>query len=229
MASQSSRKCRCCLKIVKPTESVVLSSKKIEKMFENVIGFEMSPGAICGRCNLKLLSLNAFWKEITRKHIDNRSQMIMDEELKNVKFVQNQHPATETVLNEEKLKDKDEETEFIIQEIDPNLTLEQLDSSELESQAKKLPDNDDNDVIVLSSEPPLIIDLDEITDDSEQEEMKIQENLVMYKCEHCLLENFNWEMIVTHIKQSHTYPCTECNKIFSNFNRLMQHQLKSHS
>jgi hypothetical protein len=260
MAPRGPAKCQCCLKILKSSESRVPSNNKTRIIFENLIGFEMAPGVVCGKCNVNLLTFNAFSKEITRKHeeeriMKNRSQIILAEELHQAyKSTLDPHPATETNGTQEIVKVKqegtdEEDAQFIIQEIDTELKSGQLFVTDLSPEEEQLllsdmtqpevdtpqpeeyinDDDDDDDVIVVPQEPQVPIDLDEISDEPEQKKAKVQEETTMYKCEHCTAVSSKKEIIVSHIRHSHTFPCTECGKVFPSTERLKHHEMRNHS
>lgn len=60
--------CKCCLKLLTPDDSRIPVTDKTRDIFFKYIRFPMKDGLICGKCNINLLTFDAFQREVRRKH-----------------------------------------------------------------------------------------------------------------------------------------------------------------
>lgn len=238
MSKNNSHICRCCLKVLSPMESRIQTTNKTREIFTNFIGSGLMPGVICGKCNINLLTFDAFQKEIKRKHEFLAMNMkIKDEpvETKKPRQQQQQQPAEEEeeliegIIFEE-ANEEDEEMVTVAQLVETQLEPEKPETSQSQNSSSSAGDDDDdeNDVIVIPQEPQIPIDLDSISDDPQEPKPKEPEEII-FKCDHCTAVSSKKEIIIQHIKQSHTFKCEQCGKVYPNEARMLSHVMRVHN
>ena len=220
--------CRCCLKLLNPTESRIQTTNKTREIFINFIGSSLLPGIICGKCNINLLTFDAFQREIKRKH---------EELATTVKVKEEPQPDPEPMMVE---AEKEELIEGIIfeeggaDEDETVVSVAELEKSSAEPQKSPEPhtgssdDDGENDVCFVPQEPQVPIDLDAISD--EPQEAKPEEpKEIIFKCDHCTAVSSKKEVIIQHIKQSHSFKCVACGKVYPKKERLDSHIMRVHN
>lgn len=194
-----------------PNESRIQTTNKTRDIFRNFVGHNLVPGIICSKCNINLLTFDAFQKEIIRKH----------EDLLKIK--------QEVVQMETEIKGE-ELIEGIIFEEDVAGQLEATTSDTVNQTSSFNEEDDENDVIVLPEEPQVPIDLDAISDDPAAEDANDNApEEILYKCDHCTAVSSKKDVIVKHIKQSHTFRCEQCGKVYPKMERLESHINRVHN
>ncbi|KAG5668055.1 hypothetical protein PVAND_016011 [Polypedilum vanderplanki] len=233
MSLRNTQICRCCLRVLKNTESRLQTNKKNSEIFKNFIGISLLPGIICGKCNLNLLTFDAFQQEIKRKHEEIVKNVVIkqekDEPAKSELFaVPIGEEMIEAVLMDEgeELVDGTEMVEAVLAEEPDENSQKAEENSNDENQASN--SEEDEDVILLPQEPQVPIDLDEISDEPQQSKPKAPEEII-FKCDHCTAVSAKKEVIVRHIKQSHTFKCETCSKVYPSEERLKGHIMRTHA
>jgi uncharacterized C2H2 Zn-finger protein len=185
------------------------------------------PGIICGKCNINLLTFDAFQKEIKRKHEElttivkikeEPGQMMVDDEL------------IEGIVFEEGEADDDENivsaAELVQTSMEPQKSPEPYQSPD--HQTGSSDDDDENDVICIPQEPQVPIDIDAISDDP-KEAKPDEPKEIIFKCDHCTAVSAKKEVIIQHIKQSHSFKCEACGKVYPKKERLDSHIMRVHN
>lgn len=202
-----------------PTESRIQTTNKTRDIFYGFIGTRLLSGIICSKCNINLLTYDAFQKEIQRKH----------EELIKVKSEKIEVPMetdkeefiTGIVFEE---ADEEEATVTVSKLLEPAA---QPSTSEPQN-GSSAEDDDENDVICIPQEPQVPIDLDSISDEPAEPKQKVPDE-ILYKCDHCSAVSSKKEVIVQHIKQSHSHKCEQCGKVYPKQERLDAHVARVHN
>lgn len=224
--------CRCCLKFLRTTDSRIQTNAKTKEIFADFIGVQLVQGVICGKCNINLLTFDAFQKEIRRKHDEisgKSSKQKHDSEMEYLATsidtrTEQQEQMIEAVLVEEGDEtDSDDDVEK-----QPPTVAIKLEPNSKTSQAQPIDDDDDdeNDVIMIPQEPQVPIDCDEISDEPQPKRKQPEE--VIYKCDHCTAVSSKKDVIIRHIRQSHTFKCEICARVYPTPERLGVHELREH-
>jgi uncharacterized C2H2 Zn-finger protein len=230
MSRNNTQICRCCLKILRNTESRLQTNKKTSDIFKNFIGVSLLPGIICGKCNLNLLSFDAFQREVKRKHDEIGGSVQIKQERPELTSEYFAVPAEEMIeavlMDEEEMQDANGLVEAV-------LAMDHMDEpdpvpNQQEQQPEQQHDSEsgDEDVIEVPQEPQVPIDLDDISDEPQPKAKAPEE--ILFKCDHCTAVSKKKEVIVRHIKQSHTFKCEACGKVYPTEERLKAHDQRIH-
>lgn len=228
--------CSCCLKSILSTESRIQTNNKTHDIFNKFIGITLPIGILCSKCNINLLTFDAFQQEIKRKHEEKQASAVKKPEIKlinprkRVAII-----SDDDVANKSEDLVKHEPEEEIIDcpaanEAIPTTSNDESFSNEsthIDDENQIDLDSDNDDVIEIPTEKQEPIDLDEISDEPEPKKQSEPKETI-YKCEHCTSTSSKKEIIIAHIKKSHTHKCIICEKVYPTEDRLRSHEMRVH-
>lgn len=220
MSRNNNTICRCCLKLLKGTESRLQTTNKTREIFLNFIGSSLLPGIICSKCNINLLTFDAFQKEIKRKH-EELTTVVKIKEEPGLMAVEDE--LIEGIVFEEGEADEDEQVVSVADLV--QTTFEPPEPNDSSSSDDK---GDENDVICIPQEPQVPIDIDAISDEPNESKPEGPKEII-FKCDHCTAVSAKKEVIIQHIKQSHSFKCEGCGKVYPKKERLDSHILRVHN
>ncbi|XP_070509112.1 serendipity locus protein delta-like [Chironomus tepperi] len=220
MSKSNNTICRCCLKVLNGIESRIQTTNKTREIFSNFIGTTLLPGIICSKCNINLLTFDAFQKEIKRKHEELTTIVKIKEEPDNEELI-------EGIIFGEEDADDDENVISVAELVQTSLEPQKSPESH-KSPTGSSDDDDENDVICIPQEPQVPIDIDAISDEP-QEAKPDEPKEIIFKCDHCTAVSAKKEVIIQHIKQSHSFKCEACGKVYPKKERLDSHISRVHN
>lgn len=230
MSKNNNTICRCCLKLLHTTESRIQTTNKTREIFSNFIGSSLMPGIICGKCNINLLTFDAFQKEIKRKHDELTTVVKIKQEPGQMMVDNENEELIEGIIFEEGDANEEENT-VSVAELEQSSTEPQKSPESHKSpepQTGSSDEDDENEVTFVPQEPQVPIDIDAISD--EIKEAKPEEpKEIIFKCDHCTAVSAKKEVIIQHIKQSHSFKCEACGKVYPKKERLDSHIMRVHN